>query len=319
MGSSPKAPNPYDQAAADQSANLYSGAASSIINNADETNPYGSVKYKNQGYETLYDAKGNKTYVPRYSRNVTLSPDQQRLLGYQTQAQGNAGQAAVTASSQLANQFKTPLSTNGLQAWQVAGKPGEVRQDQAPTDRQAVENAMMARYNENAGKAATAEDAQLAARGMNPGTAGYGNTADTRARALTDATNQAYLASGNESRAAMGAYNQAEQQRYSEGSDWASQANNLRQNQLQERVAVRNQLPNEIASLIGMSPPTVPTFQGFSRQGISPAQPGNYMANSYQNQMQSYGDMMSGIFGLGSAAVGAGFGPGGFAASMFRH
>ena len=318
MGSSPKAPNPYDQAAADQSASLYSGAASSIINNADETNPYGSVRYKNAGYETLYDAKGNKTYVPRYSRTVALSPDQQRLLGYETQAKGNAGRAAVTASGQLEKQFQNPLNTKGLTAWQHAAAPGEVRQDQAGTDRGAIENAMMARYNENAGKAASAEDATLAARGLSPGGAAYGNVADTRARALTDASQQAYLASGDESRNAQAAYNQAGLQRYQMGSDWASSENQLRQAELQERMAVRNQLPNEIAALMGMGQVTVPQFQPFSRQGINAAQPGQYMASNYQNQQQAYSDRMQGLFGIGSAVLGAGFGPGGFAASMFK-
>ena len=318
MGSAPKAPNPYDQAAADQSAGLYAGAASSIINNANETNPYGRVQYSNAGYETIYDAKGNKTYVPRYNRNVTLSPDQQRLLGYETQAKGNAGRAAVTASGQLEQQFKTPLNTNGLTAWQHAAKPGEVRQDQAPTDRRAVEDAMMARYNERAGKAASAEDAQLAARGANPGGQQYGNVADTRARALTDASQQAYLASGDESRNAQAAYNQAGLQKYQMGSDWASSENQLRQGQLQERMAVRNQLPNEIAALMGMGQVTVPQFAPFSRQGINAAQPGQYMAQNYQNQSQQYSDMMQGLFGMGTSLVGAGFGPGGFAASLFK-
>ena len=318
MGSSPKPPDPYKQAAADQSAGLFAGMASNIMNNANEVNPYGSVSYKNLGYETIYDAQGNKTYVPRYERNVQLSPDQQRLLGYETQAKGNAGQAAVTASSQLANQFKTPLNTQGLQGWQVAARPGEVRQDRGPTDRRAIEEAMMGRYRESAGKAASAEDAQLAARGLNPGTMGYGNVADTRARALTDAQQQAYLGSGAESREAQAAYNQAGLQRYQMGSDWASQANSLRQAQLQERMAVRNQLPNEIAALMGMGQVTVPQFQPFSRQGIQAAQPGQYMASNYQNQLQSYGNQMSGLFGLGSSLVGGAFGPAGFAASMIK-
>jgi hypothetical protein len=317
MVSSPKPPNPYDQAAADQSASLFSGAASSIINNANETNPYGRVQYSNAGYETLYDAKGNKTYVPRYNRNVTLSPDQQRLLGYDTMAKGNAGRAAVTASGQLEQQFKSPVNAKGLSNWQHAAKPGEVRQDKAPTDRLAVENAMMGRYNERAGKANTAEDAQLAARGMNPGTQGYGNVADTRARALTDASQQAYLGSGEESRNAQAAYNQAGLQRYQMGSDWASSENQLRQNQLQERMAIRNQLPNEIAALMGMGQVTVPQFQGFSRQGINAAQPGGYMDKNYQYALNSANATNSGLFNFGSAVVGGGMGPGGFLTSMF--
>lgn len=346
MVSTPKPPNPYDQAAAQQSSDLYGSAASSIINNANEVNPYGSVSYKNLGYETLYDAKGNPTYVPRYERNVQLSPDQMKLLGLQTQAQGNAGQAAVTASSQLANMFKTPLSTGGLQNWSTGqaaptlatsfGGQGEIRQDQAPTDRKAVEQAMMSRYLDTANKQNTAQDVQLAARGLNPGSAQYSSVDETRQKALTDAQTQAFLASGQESRAAQDAYNQAQQQRYQEamgragfantaatqqyqmGSDYAAFLNNLRQAQLQERMGVRNQLPNEIGALMGMGQVTVPQFQPFSRQGVNAAPVGQYMQDAYQSQLQAANAANQGIFGLGSAAVGGLFGPGGMFASDRR-
>lgn len=308
MASSPKAPDPYAQAAAQQSADLYGSQASSIINNANEVNPYGSVSYKNLGYETIYDAKGKPSYVPRYERNVSLSPDQQKLLGLQTQAQGNAGQAAVTASGRLANQFKTGLNPASWQAWSKGQAPGAIRQDQTATDRPAIEAAMMQRYNEGAGRQATAQDAQLAARGLSPGSQGYGGVADTRARAFTDATNQAYLASGAESRAAQGAYNQAEAQRYSEGQDYAGFLNNLRQGQMQGDIAVRNQLPNEVAALMGMGQVTVPQFQPFSRQGMNAAPVGQYMDSAYQNQLQSANATNQGLFGLGSAAIGGYFG-----------
>jgi hypothetical protein len=297
MVSTPSPPNPYDQAAAQQSSDLYSSAASSIINNANEQNPYGSVSYNNIGYETLYDANGKPTYVPRYSRDVQLSPDQQKLLGLQTQAQGNAGQAAVTASANLADQFKTSLDPSQWQSWQTGQAPQDVRQDQAPTDRAAVQDAMMARYNETAGKQNAAEDAQLAARGLNPGSQGYGSVADTRARALTDATNQAYLASGDESRAA-GA------QQYQQGTDYASFLNNLRQAQQTGDTALRNQLPNEVAALMGMGQVTVPQFQPFSRQGVNAAPVGQYISDAYQNQLQASNAANQGIFGLGSSLIG---------------
>lgn len=313
MVSSPSPPNPYTQAAAQQSSDLYGAQASSIVNNANETNPYGSVKYSNAGYETIYDAKGNPTYVPRYQRDVSLSPDQQKLLGLQTQTQGNAGQAAVTASGNLANQFKTTLDASKWQPWSKGQAPQAVRQDQGATDRPAIEQAMMSRYRENAGKQASTEDAQLAARGMNPGGAGYGAVADTRARALTDASNQAYLASGAESRAAQGAYNQAGAQQYSQGQDYASFLNNLRQAQQTGDTALRNQLPNEVAALLGMGQVTVPQFQPFSRQGVSPAPTGQYMSDAYNSQLQAANATNQGIFGLGGAGLSAAFGPAGFA------
>lgn len=298
MASQPKPPNPYDQAAAQQAAELGASQASGIINNPNEQNPYGSVNYTNAGYEVVFDAKGKPQYVPRYNRTTTLSPDQMKLLGLETQTKANAGQAGVLASSQLAEMFKTQLDPSKWQAWQNAQAPGEVRQDQAPTDRAAVEEAMLSRYREGAGKARSAEDAQLAARGLDPGSARYGAVADTRARADTDAQMQAYLGSGEESRRNQAAFNQAALQRYQTGADYAAFGNNLRQAQMQGDIAQRAQLPNEIAALMGMGQVTVPQFQPMSRQGINAAPVGQYIGDAYQNQLGAANAQNQGIFGL---------------------
>ncbi len=303
MGSTPKPPNPYDTAAAQRSAELGASQASGIINNPNEYNPYGSVNYTNAGYEIVYDAKGKPQYVPRYNRTTTLSPDQMKLLGLETQTKANAGQAGVLASSQLADMFKTQLDPSGWQAWQMAQAPGEVRQDQGPTDRKAVEEAMLSRYRENAGKQRESEDATLAARGLNPGSQGYGSVADTRARADTDASMQAFLASGDESRAAQGAYNAAGLQKYNMGADYASFANQLRQAQQQGDTALRAQLPNEIAALMGMGQVTVPQFSPFSRQGVQAPPIGDYINQNYQSQLQASNAQNQGIFGLAGSVA----------------
>ena len=304
MASTPSPPNPYDQAAAQQSANLGASEASGIINNPNEVNPYGSVNYTNSGYEVVYDAKGKPQYVPRYTRTTSLSPDQMKLLGLETQTKGNAGQAAVTASSKLADMFKTSLDPSSWQQWSNAPTPGDIRQDQAPTDRSAVEKAMMSRYLDTAGKQNSAQDAQLAARGLTPGSAQYSAIDKTRQEGLTDAQMQAYLASGDESRAAQGAYNQAALQRYQMGSDYAAFGNQLRQAQQQSDTALRSQLPNEIAALMGMGQVTVPQFSPFSRQGIDAAPVGDYISQNYQNQVQAANATNQGIFGLGGSLLG---------------
>jgi len=111
--------------------------------------------------------------------------------------------------------------------------------------------------------------------------------ADTRARALTDAQQQAFLASGEESRAESGFLNQ------------------LRQAQLQERTAVRNQPINEIMAMMGGSGVTTPQFQPF--QG-SPMQAPNIAQQIYDNynaRSQDKSNQMSGIFGIGSSIAGA--------------
>jgi len=226
-----------------------------------------------------------------------------KLLGLETQTKGNAGQAAVTASSKLNDMFKTQLDPSKWQAWSSAPTPTDIRQDQAPTDRKAVQDAMMSRYLDTANKQNSAQDAQLAARGLTPGAAQYSAVDETRQKALTDATNQAYLASGDESRAAQNAYNQASLQKYQMGSDAASFNNQLRQAQQQSDTALRAQLPNEIAALMGMGQVTIPQFSPFSRQGVDSAPVGDYISQAYQNQVQAANAKNQGIFGLGGSLL----------------
>jgi hypothetical protein len=100
--------------------------------------------------------------------------------------------------------------------------------------------------------------------------------------------------------------------------DYASVLNNLRQSQQSSDTALRNQLPNEVAALMGMGQVTTPQFQPFSRQGVNAAPVGQYMSDNYRNSVASASAANQGIFGLGSAAVGGLFGPGGMFASDRR-
>src|SRR5262245_48098763 len=146
MVSQPKAPDPYDTAAAQQSANLGASQASAIINNANENNPYGSVRYNNIGYETIYDAKGKPQQVPRYERNVSLSPEQQGLLNLQNKMQTNLGELGVSQSSRLQGLLGTEMTTEGLQPWSTGTAPVAWDENAFSGDRQRVEDALMQRY-----------------------------------------------------------------------------------------------------------------------------------------------------------------------------
>jgi hypothetical protein len=85
---------------------------------------------------------------------------------------------------------------------------------------------------------------------------------------------------------------------------------NARLRELQTQLALRNQPINEITALMSGSqvqtpnfgiaqPSQIPTtdFAGIQQQGFN-----NQQAN-YQTRMSQYGQMMGGLFGLGSAAV----------------
>jgi len=163
---------------------------------------------------------------------------------------------------------------------------------------------MMGRYDTDAAQQQAAQAAQLAARGMSPGTQQYASVEDAQQRARTDALQQAYLGSGQESRAAQEAFNAAGLQRYQEGSDYASQLNNIRQGQLQERLALRNQPINEITALLSGSQVASPQFQPFSRQGINAAPVGGYIQSNYNTQANQAAAQNAGWFNLASAGLG---------------
>jgi len=114
MASQPKPPNPYQQAAAQQAAESGAAQSSAIINNPNIQNPFGSQSYDIAGWETVYDAQGKPQRVPRYTQTTTLSPDQMKLLGLQTQMQGNLGKIGVEQSARVGQALGQPFGTQGL-------------------------------------------------------------------------------------------------------------------------------------------------------------------------------------------------------------
>jgi hypothetical protein len=305
MAKGPSPPNPYDTANAQAGANFTTAQQNIAMQNADQHTPYGSQTWSQNGWQPVYDSKGKVTYAPRYSSTISLSPEEEALRVKNTGVRGNLADLALSQSSRLQGLLGKEMSTSGLQPWQAAAKPGAVRQDQTPTDRAAVEEAMMGRYNRDATRTNAAQQTQAVNMGMAPGSAGWGTMQEGQDRARTDAVQQAYLASGGESRAAEDAYNRATQQKYTMGADWAAQLNNLRQAQQTGAIQLRDQPIKEIAALMGQAGPNTPTFTPW--QGSSMAAPpiGQYIYDDYNARSQQAQNNMSGIFGVGSAIAGA--------------
>jgi hypothetical protein len=198
------------------------------------------------------------------------------------------GQTAVEQSAKMRQHLGTAASTAGLRDW------GATRQDQGPTDRAGVQNAMMQLYTRGAAGKNAAEQTQLAARGMNAGSSQYGSTAKRQGDEFTDAALKAYLGSGDEARAAQESYNAA-----------GAQQDAQRQAQLQEMLAMRNQPINEISALMSGGQVNVPQFAGYQGQGINPANIGQYINNAYNQQAQQAGAFNSGLFNLAGAGLSA--------------
>lgn len=300
MVSQPKSPDPYATAAAQQNANIGSSAASAIINNANENSPYGSVKYNNIGYDTVYDAQGKPQQVPRYERNVTLSPEQQGLLNLSNQSQTNLGNLAVQQSGRLQGLLGQEMNTEGLQDWSTGTAPKAYDENAYGAQRDAVTNALMERYRTQTDPQRQAQEAQLAARGLAPGSQNWGAQQDVMNRQDTDQAAAAVVAGGAEQSRMLSDERAGNQQQM----DYSNFLNSLRSGQLQERQAIRNQPINEISALMSGSQVTVPQFQQFSRQGVDAAPIGQYINQDYQNKVNAANATNQGLFGLGGAGLG---------------
>jgi len=95
MVSQPTPPNPYATANAQTQSNQASSQYNSASGNVNEVNPFGTVSYQAIEQVPIYSNGQISGYAPRYQRTTTLSPDQQKLSGLETQSKYNMGTTAV--------------------------------------------------------------------------------------------------------------------------------------------------------------------------------------------------------------------------------
>jgi len=298
MVSQPSAPDPYATAAAqnqqNQSASQYNAAAG----NANEVNPYGTVSYQAIEQVPIYTNGQITGYAPRYQRTTTLSPDQQKLLGLETQSKYNLGTTGVEQSAKIRDTLSKPIDQSQWTPWQTDLKGGTLRKDAGPTDRAAIEKSMMESYDRSTNPANKAQEAQLAARGMQVGGKGYGNyqmqVGDNRA----EAGRQAYVASGDEARKAQAAYNDATTGQYNMDQSLANYYNALRGGQMQQDIALRNQPINELTALMSGSQATIPQFQPYQGSPVAASNIGQYISDNYKNESAAAAQTNAGIFSM---------------------
>lgn len=222
MGSQPKAPDPYDTAQAQMSANIGTAAANMSMNTINQNGPWGSIGYEQTGTVTIQGPDGKPIEVPRYTQTTTLSPEQQALYDRGTAAQGNIASLAQQMSGSLGNTLSKPMDTSGLPDLQSNFGSGYNAKfntkfngdlglqtnlglqttyagaDDFSADRDAYTNALLAR---GAGDRASQEAdlrTTLANKGIREGTAAWDSEMERLARQNTDERYAAYLAGGQE-------------------------------------------------------------------------------------------------------------------------
>lgn len=289
----PKYPDPYQTASAQAGANRDSAITSALVNNYDETGPFGSVKYDQNGFNTYTDANGRTVKVPKFTRTTTLDPAQQALLDKQNQAGANLGDLAVSQSARLNNVLNDPFNPQGL----PARPDGSTLANDYSSDRRRVEDAILSRSNEQFDRRRSQTETKLMNQGLTPGSEAWNEQMNQIGRDENDATMAAILAGGSEQSRLAG----LDQQKL------ATQGN-LRSSALQEEFAMRNQPINEIAALLSGSSVNVPQFAQAFQQGVGSVPIGDYINSDYEARLAQSNAMMSGLFGLGSSAIKGTFG-----------
>lgn len=79
---------------------------------------------------------------------------------------------------------------------------------------------------------------------------------------------------------------------------------NARQQGVQEALAERNQPLTELTSMLSMTQPQQPQFTSTPQPGVAPVDYTGLVNAKYQGELDSYKNMMGGLFGLGSAVAG---------------
>lgn len=270
------APDPPDYGAAataQGAANVESAVAGSRLNNPNVINPYGSQTWVEGATDT-----SRPTMVQE------LSPEQQSLYNKSVQTKSILGDLGIQGSQALGDVIGQNLDLSGLPA-----APGD-----AAATRDQVINAMMSRVNEDVDRSIDQRNSDLIAAGIRPGTEAYDNAMAQIERGRTDARQQAIIASGSEA-----------QRDYQMDAD-------RRRTALSELLAGRQTPLNEINALMSGSQVSNPFAVPNAAQntqvapapifGAAQAQ-GEADLGAYNAQQAGMGNAMSGLFGLGSAAM----------------
>lgn len=272
--SPPPAPDYSAAARAQGAADKETAIAQSRLNNPNVINPYGSQIYTE-----------GATADARPTVRQTLSPDQLAILDQDERTRQLLGGLGQQGAEGLQGVVGRPFDLTGMPP-----APGNA---QATRDR--VYNAQMTRVNEDYDRRLDEGNSNLIAAGIRPGTKAYDNARFALDRARNDAANQAYLSSGDEASRDIGL--DAERRRTAIG----------------ELLAQRQTPLNEVSALMSGSQVTNPfaipgqaatTMRSPPIFDAAMAQYGGNL-DAYNARQGQNASLTSGLFSLGSAAIGA--------------
>ena len=254
-----------------------------------------------QIYRTQEEANAAARDLEQWQVVQTLTPEQQRILDILNQASEQYGNIALNQLGQVGGLLSTPLDFSSL------GAIPEINEQ----TRQSVYDSILARNQGQQDADRQRLEQQLANMGFVAGSQGYDRKFDELNRSINDfrlladiqALNQALALNQQQ----MGARNQA----------------------LNEMIQQRQIPLNELAAMLSGTQVQQPSFVNTPQAQINPADVMGATYNSYAGQMNAYNQqlanqsamqqgLMGGLFGLGSAGLGAYLGRAGAAAPLVR-
>jgi len=262
----PPAPDYAAAATAQGAANKDAAIAGAQLSNPNVTNPYGQ--------QTITYKTDPVTGNPVPNVNQTFSPGQQKIFENEQTLQQKLGFLGIGAADMAGDTISQPLDFEG-------------RFGGIPQGRQDVINAYMSRYDEDAGRQKESINANLLARGIPVGSKAYEVEMDRLSRGRNDALQQATLSADDK----------AMQERRQLITELLAE----RQTPLNEVSAFRtgSQIqPLQFSNVQGANVGAAPVFDAATQQGA-------YGLGQYGQQMGAYNNMLTGLFGLGSAGAGA--------------
>jgi hypothetical protein len=273
--SPPPAPDYTGAAVAQGIANQEAAIASSRLNNPNVVNPYGTQTWTE-----------GATAQDRPTMTQTFSPQQQALYDQSMQTKGLLGGLGTQGATALQGVIGNQLDLSGAPA-----APGSAEQT-----RQGAYDAIMSRVNEDTTGQRDQRNSELIAAGIRPGTKAYDDAQNLIGRQYNDARQQAILASGQE------------------GQRDFNMDTQRRKDAVAELLLGRQTPLNEINALMSGSQVSNPFAVPGAAQNsnVAPAPLFGAAQSQYGADMNQYNAgaaqnnaMMSGLFSLGGAAIGA--------------
>lgn len=106
MPKAPPAPDPYAVAQAQTNSNVKTGVANTLMGNANQYTPFGTVTNSIREWRDLGDGNG----IPLYDQTITLSPEQQRMLDQQNAIGIGLGDQAISQIGRVGGILNSSLA-----------------------------------------------------------------------------------------------------------------------------------------------------------------------------------------------------------------